>query len=219
MNALTPREAYRLWAPVYAAETVISFLDEELAAAMSPPLAGKRLLDAGCGTGRRLAHGVATLSVGIDASFEMLAAGNAQAVAAADVRALPFAANEFDLIWCRLVLGHLANLVPAYRELTRVCRPGGHLFVTDFHVEAVAAGHKRTFRDADGVVREVEHHVHDNAAHIAVAAISGLSIVDQRDAIIGPSAEPFYERAGRSAAYNGDKGLAVVAAFLFRLAN
>ena len=64
MKAMEPQDAYRLWAPTYAAETVVSFLDEELAVALSPALAGKRLLDAGCGTGRRLVKARAALAIG-----------------------------------------------------------------------------------------------------------------------------------------------------------
>lgn len=215
MNTLKPRDAYRLWAPTYAAETVISFLDEELTTALLPPLADKRLLDAGCGIGRRLARGRAALMIGVDASPEMLAAGKTTAVAAADVRALPFAARQFDMIWCRLVLGHLSNPALAYREMARVCRVGGHLFVTDFHADAVAAGHARSFRDATGTVHEVEHHVHNGAAHVAAAERASFTMVARRDGVVSPSVEPFYARAGRSTAYERDRGLAVVAAFLF----
>ena len=213
MTTLDAREAYRLWAPTYAAETAISVLDEELARALLPPLEGKRLLDAGCGTGRRIA-GIER-AVGVDASIDMLNAGSACAVAAADVTALPFPCAGFDMVWCRLVLGHLSNPEPAYREFARVLRPGGHLFVTDFHADAVAAGHKRSFRDASGALHEVEHHVHDAAAHIALAERAGFTFLARQDGTIAPSVKPFYARAGRLDAYERDKGLAVVAAFLF----
>lgn len=215
MTVLDVRQAYRLWAPTYS-ENVITFLDEELAAALSPPLTGKRLLDAGCGTGRRLARDEAALAVGVDVSSEMLAAGGATGVAAADIRALPFAANEFDLVWCRLVLSYLADPTPAYRELARVCRPGGYLLVTDFHSDAVAAGHKRSFRDAAGAEHEIESYIHDGAAHSVTAARAGFALATMLDAVVGPSVEAFYVRAGRAAAYEKDKGLALVAAFLFR---
>src|SRR5690242_4359174 len=102
MNALDPRDAYRLWAPLYEAETAISALDEELASLLSPPADGLRLLDAGCGTGRRIEHCRAALAVGIDASPDMLAESDFARLAAADVRALPFADASFDLVWCRL---------------------------------------------------------------------------------------------------------------------
>jgi malonyl-CoA O-methyltransferase len=216
MTALEPRHAYRLWAPTYANETAISFLDEQLARALMPPLEGKRLLDAGCGIARRIADLPTAAVVGVDASPEMLAVGNARNVAAADVRELPFASGAFDMVWCRLVLGHLSDPRAAYSEFARVCSPGGYLFVTDFHSDAVAAGHRRSFRDADGLVHEVEHHVHGIARHIAIAERAGFSLISQRNGVIGETVKGFYVRAGRSPAYDRDRGLAVVAGFLFR---
>ncbi len=122
MTMLDPREAYRLWAPSYAAETAISALDEELAATLLHGLPCTRLLDAGCGIGRRLKDAPG-LAIGVDASPEMLLAGGGPMLAAADVCALPFASGAFDMVWCRLVLGHSADPVPAYHELARVCAP------------------------------------------------------------------------------------------------
>ncbi|HVG44643.1 MAG TPA: methyltransferase domain-containing protein, partial [Longimicrobium sp.] len=113
---LPPRAAYRLWAPGYEEETAISFVDDRLVAALTPPLGGLRLLDAGCGTGRRLRRiDGAALAAGADLTWEMLAAGSSAAsgppplLAAADVRALPFASSSFDVVWCRLVVGHLPD--------------------------------------------------------------------------------------------------------------
>lgn len=213
MSALSPREAYRLWAPTYANETAISFLDEELVTALSPTPTGKRLLDAGCGTGRRLGRCNAAFAAGIDLSPEMLAAGGIANAAAADVRALPFGNASFDIVWCRLVLGHLADPLSAYRELARVCTPCGSLLVTDFHADAVAAGHRRTFRDRTGAQYEIEHHVHD---HSYLASSVGFSLMDELEGSIGPSVESFYIQAGRRDGYARDKGLAVVSAFLFQ---
>lgn len=216
MTALAARDAYRLWAPTYATETAISFVEDELARELSPPLAGKRLLDAGCGTGRRLRGIEASFAAGIDASPEMLRSGDADRVAAADLCALPFAAGSFDAVWCRLVLGHLKYLQSAYDELARICAPGGELLVSDFHAAAATAGHKRSFRDTSGVVHEIEHYIYDGAIHIAAAARSGFVLLRARDGAIGPPVEQFYARAGRQDAYLRDLGLPVVASFCFR---
>jgi malonyl-CoA O-methyltransferase len=216
VSVLEPQQAYRLWAPTYAAETVVSFLDEELAVALSPAPDGRRLLDAGCGTGRRLSNNKAALAVGVDLNLDMLLAGAADGVAAADVRLLPFASASFDVLWCRLVLGHFVDPVPAYRELARVCRTGGFLFVSDFHADAVAGGHRRTFRDQQGTVHEVEHHVHDLDSHIRMAARAGFIVTAQRDGHVSPSVKAFYAAAGHDAAYERDRGLPLVAAFLFQ---
>lgn len=215
MNALKAEDAYRLWAPTYSEETAISFLDEELAAALTPPLRGRLLLDAGCGTGRRLKRADTASAIGIDLSCEMLMEGAARNVAVADLRALPFPPQSFDVIWCRLVLGHLRDPRPAYQELARVCRVGGAIFVSDFHAEAVAAGHRRTFRDFGGREWVVEHHVHDIASHTAMAANARLALREKRNGVIGPAVESFYARAGRARSYQRDRGLPVVAAFLF----
>jgi malonyl-CoA O-methyltransferase len=211
MTALTARDAYRLWAPSYAAETAISFLDDRLANQMLEGLPRKHLLDAGCGTGRRIA-GMAG-AVGVDASPEMIARGD-HSLIVADVRALPFAAGRFDMVWCRLVLGHLRDPVIAYGELARVCAPGGHVFVTDFHADAAGSGGRRSFRDASGAVHAVEHYIH--AAHPALAAMAGLSLVDARDGGVGPDIRDFYVHANRLAHYERDLGSRLVSAFLFR---
>ena len=212
MSELNAREAYRLWAPTYSAETATSFLDEELAQEMLSGLPHKRLLDAGCGIGRRIAN--IPGAVGMDLSPDMLAAGAVRDVVMGDVRAMPFASDHFDMAWCRLVLGHLRDPFPAYLELARVCMPGGYVFVTDFHPDAVAAGHRRSFRDQSGTVHEVEHYVHNNHRHLAVKA--GLSVVAHCDGAIGPSIRDFYVRAERLNAYKRDKGLKLVSSFLFR---
>ena len=219
---LPPRAAYRLWAPGYEEETAISFVDDRLVAALTPPLAGLRLLDAGCGTGRRLRRiDGAALAAGADLTWEMLAAGASAAtppplLAAADVRALPFASAGFDVVWCRLVIGHLPDPVPAYAELARVCAPGGTVVVTDFHPDAARAGHTRTFRDAEGTVHDVEHHIHSVDDHVAAAEAVGLTLVERRDGLIDDELEGFFARAGAMGRYAADYGLAVVLALSFR---
>ena len=214
MSVLSAREGYRLWAPTYGAETAISFLDEQLAMQMLDGLPREQLLDAGCGTGRRLA-GISG-AIGVDSSPEMIAASSATNLMVADVRALPFPPGRFDMVWCRLVLGHLADPMPAYRELARVCRPHGHVFVTDFHSDAVAAGGKRTFRDQEGGLHEVEHHVHD---HLKMAGATGLALLERRDAGVGLAVRDFYAHAGKLSLYEKDHGLKLVDAFLFRREN
>jgi malonyl-CoA O-methyltransferase len=212
MSKLDVLEAYRLWAPTYATETATSFLDDELALGMLRGLPRKHLLDAGCGVGRRIAD--ISGAVGIDASADMLAAGAAPNLVVADVRAIPFASDLFDMVWCRLVLGHLPNPLAAYIELARVCMPGGYVFVTDFHPDAVAAGHRRSFRDQEGTTHEIEHYVHNDHRQLAIKA--GLSVVAHCDGVVGPTIRDFYVRAGRMHAYQRDTGLKLVAAFLFR---
>ena len=179
----------------------------------------RRLLDVGCGVARRMTQaresGVA-LAVGVDLTPRMLAeAREGELLAAADVRAIPVADESFDVVWCRLVLGHVPDLDAAYAELARVCARGGRIVVTDFHPDAVEAGHRRTFRGDDGVVREIEHHVHTPREHRRAAARAGLTLVHCFDRVVGETVRGFYERAGRLDAYEQQRGLAVVLALSY----
>jgi malonyl-CoA O-methyltransferase len=220
VTTLTPRAGYRLWAPSYEAETVVTALDESVVASFGIAVDGLRLLDAGCGTGRRLRRVRPALAVGADLTPEMLPHSDqsempGECYAAADVRALPFSSDTFDVVWCRLALGHVPDIDPAYGELARACRPGGHVLTTDFHAAAVAAGHRRTFRDAAGDVHEIEHHVHTRVAHERAARGAGLVSVGHAEGVVGPSVRAFYERAGRIAAYDAQIGLPLVLGLLF----
>lgn len=209
---MSVREANRLWASTYASETVACSLDEELTHLLLSDLPRSRLLDAGCGAGHRIRDIPA--AVGIDLSPEMLAAGGVQNVVSGDIRAMPFAASEFDMVWCRLVLGYLQDPLPAYQEFCRVCMPGGYVFVTDFHPDAVLAEHRRTFNDEAGVVHEIENYVHTN--HVELGSRAGLSLVMSRDGTVGPSVRNFYFQGLGRKAYIRDFGLKLVRAYLFR---
>lgn len=217
MSALLPaRAAYRLWAPLYDAETAMSHLESETIGSLEVVTQGRSLLDVGCGTARRLRVSDAALSVGVDLTVEMLTQAGTERVAAADVRALPFVNASFDVTWCRLVLGHVANLDAAYAELARVCRENGSVVVSDVAAEAARAGHKRTFSDAAGATHEVEHFVHSTGTHVVAAARAGLELERRVDGVVGPSIRSYYVKAGRERAYEEQKGLPLVLGLLFR---
>ena len=218
MRVLSPAQGYALWAPAYA-ETVVTVLESAAVQSLGVSLAGKRVLDAGCGNGRRLTNAReagASVAVGVDLTPEMLfEARGAPLLAAADVRALPVAPGAFDVVWCRLVLGHVADLDAAYLELGRSCASGGVLVVTDFHPAAVDAGHRRTFRGARGEVHELEHHVHRADAHREAGVRAGLTLREQRDCTVGDAVRDFYAEAGRLDMYEQQLGLPLVLVLVF----
>ena len=214
---LPAREGYRLWAPSYERETVVSLLERDAVETLGVSTAGRRLLDVGCGTGRRLRDADAAWRAGVDVTPEMLTVDTTRLPrAAGDVRALPLADASFDVVWCRLVLGHVRELAAAYAELARVCAEGGAVVVTDFAAESVAAGHRRTFRDARGLVHELEHHVHAVDTHLAAASYAGLALEARRVGVVNERVAPFYAAAGRQRAYAAQRGLPLVLALAFR---
>lgn len=211
-EVLDVSRAYDLWARTYVEETLPRNLDDDLARTMLQGLPHTRLLDAGCGTGSRIAH--ISGATGIDLSPAMVAAGALHNVVVGDIREMPFAPCEFDMVWCRLVLGYLSDPLPAYRELLRVCMPGGYVFITDFHPDAVRAGHRRTFNDQTGAPYEIENYEHTN--HVEVESQAGLELIATRNGAVGPSVREFYIRGIGRRAYIRDFGLNLVRAYLFR---
>jgi malonyl-CoA O-methyltransferase len=215
---LSARAAYPLWAASYDQENVVTTLEDAAVAQLTPSLEGKRILDAACGTARRLRdRGQPSVRVGVDLVPEMLqqSHGNGIELITGDVRQLPVVSAAFDVVWCRLAIGHVAELELVYNELARALAPGGTLIVTDFHPAAVAAGHTRSFRNADGELITVDHHVHDRDAHAAAAHAAGLAQRDVSEARIGPTVQHLYAQAGASARYERDLGLPLVLALSY----
>jgi SAM-dependent methyltransferase len=108
-------------------------------------VAGRRILDAGCGAGPLLAalRDRGALVTGFDKSAEMLELARRRLGDDADLRvadlgsALPFPDNTFDDVAASLVLHYLEDWGPALAELRRVLKPGGRLIVSVDHPFAV----------------------------------------------------------------------------------
>lgn len=190
-QALGVAAAYARWAPSYAAEAHNPLMALEQAAmqALLPLVAGRRVLDLACGSGRYLAHlrghGAAQL-MGLDLSAPMLARAKTVTLnlAQADLRALPLPSASADLIVCGLAVGHVADLPRALGEMARVLAPGGALVYSDFHPLLALAGLQRTFTAADGRTYAVEHHVHLYSDHHAACAAAGLALDAVREPLL-----------------------------------
>jgi malonyl-CoA O-methyltransferase len=215
---LAVREAYQAWAPTFNDETAVSWLDDAAVRAWPHPDRGP-LLDLGCGTGRRLSGDLSPAedAVGVDLSVAMLRAGRARGrLAAADALALPFRAEVFATVWCRLMIGHVAHPEEVYRDMARVARPGATVIVTDFHPDAIAAGHTRSFRDQAGALHIIEHHTHTHDQHAQAAAAHGLTLVETHHGAVGPAVRDIYARSEKLAWYDRDLGLRLLLALRFR---
>jgi malonyl-CoA O-methyltransferase len=220
---LDAREAYRLWASTYDTENPVSVLDQIAVDQLTPDVSQQILLDAGCGTGRRLpSTGAAApnLAIGIDIVPEMLRAGRkregeSQILAAGDIEALPVSDGICDTAWCRLVMGHLQSIAQSYREFARVCRRQATLVVTDFHPAAAAVGYVRGFHDADGNGHIVRHHVHQVDDHKEAAAAAGFRLDARLDMTVGKAVAPAYELSGKRGEYGDQLGVPLVLALRF----
>jgi len=104
------------------------------------PLAGIRVLDAGCAGGAHASWfaGQGSQVVGFDLSRRMVGqarrrCGDSVSLAVADLGAPPFADGSFDGVLCSLALHYLRDFSPTLQEFARILRPGGWLLVTLDH--------------------------------------------------------------------------------------
>src|SRR5438045_7291620 len=105
-----------------------------------PLVAGGAVLEVGCGEGGNLVNLLSGadaqgMLVGLDL-FERkvaFARRNVPGVGfvCGDALSLPFRDHAFDAVLCRDVLHHLEVREPALRELGRVCKPGGQLWILE----------------------------------------------------------------------------------------
>ena len=218
IKVLAPAEAYLRWAPTYEEAGALAELDELAVRRLDPSPDGP-LLDAACGTGRRLRSADGSFrrgAFGIDLVLPMLLSGaRGAAVAAADLRALPFAAGSFRTAWCRLAIGHVAEAERVYAELGRALAPGGRLVVTDFHPDAARRGLVRSFRSG-GELLAVEHHVHEVDAHRRAAADAGLALETLLEVPAGEEVKARFEAAGKLDAWEAQRELPVLLALALR---
>lgn len=224
LTLLSPAEAYALWAPSYDRETAVSLLEDGLVGELTPTLAGLRLLDVGCGTGRRMVVAGAASATGVEPSAEMIAAGASRRIGRRNVTVLqghaadlPVSDSSFDVVWCRLVLGHVTNLEVPYVEMARALTERGTAIVSDFHPEAHDRGHRRTFRSTTGVF-EIESHAHALSKHISAAHAAGLELVHRAEARVDQAIRQFYADAGRLELYESQLGLTLAFALRFEKA-
>lgn len=136
---------YDSFAEAYAAENennlVNAYYERPAMLALAGDVAGRYILDAGCGSGPLTAalqdRGAA--DPGIDSSAEMLALarrrlGENASLQMVDLRdSLPFADEAFDDVVASLVLHYLEDWGPTLAELRRVLKCGGRLILSVEH--------------------------------------------------------------------------------------
>jgi len=110
--------------------------------------AGDRVLDVGCGTGNltitaRKSAGPSGAAYGIDASPEMIDVARKKAIRLGTdtnfdlglIEKIQYPEATFDAVISRLVIHHLPDDLKrqGFKEIYRVLKPGGLLFIADFN--------------------------------------------------------------------------------------
>lgn len=182
------RDGYDRWAEVYDGDgNPLLALEAPVFARLAGDVAGRDVLDVGCGTGR---HSLQLAALGahvtaVDFSPGMLARARAKPGAARvhfvehDLgAALPFAACAFDLVTCALVLDHVHDLTRFFGELRRVCRDGGRVVATTMHPAMMLKGVQARFIDpASGERVLVDSAAHTTADYVNAVLAAGLGLL------------------------------------------
>ena len=189
--------AYRKWR-MSELGRITDGIEEELILDLIGPVAGKPLLDVGCGDGMlsvRLAQAGADVT-GVDKNRRMLAAARHQAEEASsqiafvggDAQALPFDDRSFDIVVSVTMLCFVPEPERSVREMARVLRQGGRLVLGElgrFSLWAVRrriAGWlgSRTWRAA---------RFRTASELMSLAASTGLEVEQVRGAVYYPPSE------------------------------
>jgi len=118
--------------------------------ALGRSVAGARLLNVGCGTGgfNELARRAGADAWGVDASSEAVTIAALRVprrILCATAEELPFPAARFDVVYCYSTLEHVADAGRAVREMARVLRPGGALYIHTPNRWTCFEGHYKLF--------------------------------------------------------------------------
>jgi SAM-dependent methyltransferase len=124
----------------------------EWAAALAP---GRRVLDAGCGTGYGaaiLARAGAEHVVGVDVAAAIVEAARAHesprvTFVHADIARLPHPDSSFDLVTCFEVIEHVQDPSAVLGELARVLEPGGVLAISSPNADRYPPGNPHHVRE------------------------------------------------------------------------
>ena len=185
MTAVPVQSGYDAWAASYDS---VENPTRDLAAAdlRRQPfrLQGAAVLELGSGTGLNsewLVEGGAQLT-GLEFSEGMLARARERLPGARllqhDItRPFPLPDAAFDLVVETLVLEHIAELAPVFRETARVLKPGGIFFLSEYHPYRQLAGKQARFADDSGEVRPVEAYLHTVPEYLNMAIAAGLDLV------------------------------------------
>ncbi|MFA6004193.1 MAG: class I SAM-dependent methyltransferase [Elusimicrobiota bacterium] len=143
--------------PVSQSFQAVTAVENRWAREQLSPLAGRSLLDLGCGAGEAAVYfaGQGARVSACDISPEMIAVtqrlsarhGASVEARTAAAERLPFPDANFDLVFANGVLHH-TELLPALREVRRVLKPGGRAaFIEPLRHNPVIAVYRRLAAD------------------------------------------------------------------------
>jgi cytosine/adenosine deaminase-related metal-dependent hydrolase/ubiquinone/menaquinone biosynthesis C-methylase UbiE len=209
-------DVFDTWAQVYDEQpNPLLMLEQRFLSQVLPDINGLHVLDVGCGTGRWLqllqSRSAASL-IGVDSSTKMLQRAADKVGTSCSLRlgtcvTLPISDNAIDLIISSFVLSYLASLNDFARELSRVTRPGAHVFLTDMHPDtAVTCNWTRSFT-CDGSTEQLYVNGHSLKAIIDTFKAYGFELLANIQPSFGLEERKIFEENRKLAFYEQSANL------------
>jgi ubiquinone/menaquinone biosynthesis C-methylase UbiE len=210
---LTVDQAYALWSETYdSVANPLLTLEERYLWPILPSLAGKTVLDLGCGTGRllnRLSSSGPGRYLGVDLSAAMLARAAKKLripghLLRADCIELPLRSHCADVLFCSFLLGYV-NLADLAAEIARVSKVDTDLYLSEFHPDSRSLDWKRSFRSGDQVIElpanycslpDVEH----------TFSLHGFDLVQMVEPGFGEPEREIFGAHGKSHVFESSRG-------------
>ena len=204
---LPVQEGYAAWAALYDNDgNPLTALEGPAVHSLFGRLAGCRILDIGCGTGR---HTAAILDAGADSvvALDLTPEMLRRARAKLDGRPahflrhgfptpLPFRDDCFDLAVLGLVAEHLQSLSEALREVARVLTPGGRVVLSALHPDMTGKGQTARFIDPEtGLRRRIITYHRSEDQYLAAAEAAGLAVESVMTLVVPESLAEEFPRA------------------------
>jgi ubiquinone/menaquinone biosynthesis C-methylase UbiE len=216
-----PAAAYDIWAQNYdnQPDNLMLALDGALCGDLlsTIDLAGKNIVDVGCGTGRHwpaLFDRSPARLAGFDVSAGMIDRLRKK-YPLAETHLLKGAALDVldtatcDIVLSTLTIAHIPDLPAALTEWNRVLKPGGDMLITDYHPAALSKGGQRTFRDGEQVIA-VRNHVYPLAQLLAITRRLGLTEISVVEKKIDDSMRPYYEKQNALSVFQRFLGVPII---------
>ena len=210
-DELPVQAGYAAWAPLYDDDgNPLTALEGPAVRARFGPIAGRRALDVGCGTGR---HTLALIEAGaaeiaaLDLTPEMMAIARTKVegrqarlhwIRHALPDPLPFRDATFDLAVLGLVAEHVDDLTRALSEVARVLRPGGRCILSALHPDRTAEGQRARFIDPRTGLRHPIATVHRTLdEYLAAGQTAGFRLEHEQTLVVSSELAENLPRAAR----------------------
>ncbi|MFZ0298085.1 MAG: class I SAM-dependent methyltransferase [Candidatus Sulfotelmatobacter sp.] len=217
-------EGYARWAASYDQNpNPLLALEERCLLPLVPNVAGKRVLDLACGTGRwveRLLAADPVLGIGIDLSPAMLRMAREKSairgrLARADCLKLPLRDAAFDLAICSFALEHIGKFSELARECWRVLREPADLYISELHPAAYDSGWRTGFRDQQGAL-QIETTSHSSREIVNAFNCVGFELARQLECFVGEPERPLFAKAGKESYFDNARVVPAVMILHFR---